>query len=59
MKKLLKTIASFFTHNLNEIEPGETELDFIPPRELKLKKKNVIKKEKHIIHPLVKVQKIK
>ena len=59
MKKLLKTITSFFIHNSNEIEPGETELDFIPQNELKLKKKNAIKKEKHIIHPLVKVQKIK
>ena len=46
--------STFFVEE-NIIEPGETELDFIPPQELKPKKKKVVKKDK----PIVKVQKKK
>ena len=50
MKEILKRL---FNRKQIEIEPGETELDFIPPHELKPLKKKVTKKE----NPIVKVQK--
>jgi len=45
----------FFKEEVKEVPPGETELDFIPPEELKPKKKKAVKKE----NPIVKVNKTK
>jgi len=44
-----------FVKKILHIEPGETELDYINPNELKSKKKKVVKKD----NPIVKVQKQK
>jgi hypothetical protein len=41
--------------SITDLEPGETELDYINPEELKPKKKKTIKKDK----PIVKVKKSK
>jgi hypothetical protein len=43
-----------FVDKLMNIEPGETELDYIPKDEIEKIKKRITKKEKVIIHPKVK-----
>jgi hypothetical protein len=43
-----------FVDKLMHIEPGETELDYIPKDEIEKIKKRISKKEKVIIHPKVK-----
>jgi hypothetical protein len=43
-----------FVDKLMNIEPGETELDYIPKDEIEKIKKGITKKEKVIIHPKVK-----
>ena len=43
-----------FVDKLMHIEPGETELDYIPKDEIEKIKKRMAKKEKVIIHPKVK-----
>lgn len=44
-----------FVNNIINIEPGETELDYINPEELQPKKKKIVKKQ----NPIVKTQKVK
>ena len=44
-----------FVDKYINIEPGETELDYINPEELKPKKKKIVKKD----NPIVKTQKVK
>lgn len=54
MKNLLKKILLVIQRDSRiEVEPGETELDFIPLRELKPRKKKIIK----TTNPIVKIQK--
>jgi hypothetical protein len=43
-----------FVDKLMHIEPGETELDYIPKDEIEKIKKRISKKEKVITHPKVK-----
>ena len=43
-----------FVDKLMNIEPGETELDYIPKDEIEKIKKGITKKEKVIIHSKVK-----
>jgi hypothetical protein len=43
-----------FVDKLMNIEPGETELDYIPKDEIEKIKRRITKKEKVIIHPKVK-----
>jgi hypothetical protein len=43
-----------FVETINDIEPGETEFDYIPKDEVEKIKKKTTKKEKVIVHPKVK-----
>lgn len=43
-----------FVESITEIEPGETEFDYIPKDEVEKIKKKTTKKEKVIVHPKVK-----
>lgn len=54
MKELLKKVFSKKPTNTH-VEPGETELDYINPEELKPKKKSSVKKE----NPIIKIEKKK
>ncbi len=45
-----------FVNNIVNIEPGETELDYINPEELQPKKKKTVKKK---VNPIVKIKKTK
>lgn len=51
-----KKLFDFLSDEDEVIEPGETELDYVPKEEIK-KKRTYKKKEEHVIHPKVKTKK--
>jgi hypothetical protein len=53
-----KKLFDFLSEDNTTIEPGETELDYIPQEEIVKKKRTYKKKiEPHIVHPKVKTKK--